>query len=408
MILVEAILDGMVDINSHRLRTFLQLLGVVIGVAAIISTFSLIKGGEQQSLEFYAEIGGLRKIFVRNEPLSKIELTANERVSKGLQYDDAQKIASSCSLFTIVAPAKDGYFNVRYGDYQKWWGITGVTPGHQHVYNFFAERGRFVSDLDVTNAHRICVLGSAVKDSIFGDNTTLGKVISIGGVGYTIVGIMEEKVYRFNEISDNSLEWMNRMIFVPITAMISRMEGERTVDYINCLVRRVEDNPAASESLREVLKHQHRGVEDFYIYDRAERLAEGQKQGMVYFVTFMICGSISLLVGGIVIMNILLASFHDRVREVGIRKALGASPLAIFAQFLVESIVVTLLGGFLGLLLGIAGTRGVAALMKQPAVIQTNVVVIALSISIGVGIFFGFYPAIRASKLNPVEALRYE
>jgi putative ABC transport system permease protein len=408
MILAEAIIDGIVDIQSHRLRTFLQLLGIIVGVAAIISTFSLIKGGEQQTLDYYAQVGGLKKIFVRNEPLSKVSLNATERVSRGLEYEDAVKIASACTLLTAVVPAKEGYYSIRHGDFSKSWEVTGVTSGHQHMYNFYPAEGRFITDLDMVNAHKICVLGSTARDSIFGDNPAIGKVMSIGERGYTVVGVMKRKFYRQGEFSENSLEWMNRMIFIPLSTMITRMEGDYTLEYINCMVGRVEDNPGASRSIKRILRRQHRGVEDFVIYDRAERMAEAKKQAMIYTTTFMVCGSISLLVGGIVIMNILLASFHERVREVGIRKALGANALAVFAQFMVESVVVTLLGGFFGLLLGMAGTRAISALIHQPAVIQTNIVVLAITISVGIGIFFGFYPAIRASKLNPVDALHYE
>jgi putative ABC transport system permease protein len=149
-------------------------------------------------------------------------------------------------------------------------------------------------------------------------------------------------------------------------------------------------------------------VEDFELYNRAQRMEQMEQQGRIYDITFLVCGTISLLVGGIVIMNILLASFNERVREVGTRKALGATGINILAQFLVESVVVTLLGGVLGVVLGAGFTRVMSDLIQQPVVLSPRIVGLGLSFSVVVGIFFGFYPAVKAARLNPIQALRYE
>ncbi len=162
---------------------------------------------------------------------------------------------------------------------------------------------------------------------------------------------MEEKEFYFNSANDNALEWMNRMVFVPVTAMLNRMSGDRhdqRVAYMNVQVRDVKEMDKAMDEVTTLLRRNHGGVEDFQLYNRADRMKQMQEQGKIYDMTFLVCGTISLLVGGIVIMNILLASFNERVREVGTRKALGATGLNIMAQFLVESVVVTIFGGVLG------------------------------------------------------------
>jgi putative ABC transport system permease protein len=189
------------------------------------------------------------------------------------------------------------------------------------------------------------------------------------------------------------------------------MSGDRRgqkVAYINVQVRDVKEMDNSMQEVAAVLRRSHGGVEDFEIYNRVQRMKEMQEQGRIYDVTFMVCGTISLLVGGIVIMNILLASFNERVREVGTRKALGATGLNIMAQFLVESVVVTLMGGFLGVALGAGFTHAISALIQQPVVLSPGMILTGLLFSVVVGVFFGFYPAVKAARLNPIQALRYE
>jgi putative ABC transport system permease protein len=204
---------------------------------------------------------------------------------------------------------------------------------------------------------------------------------------------------------------MNKFVFVPVTSMLNRMSGDRTgqkIAYMNVQVRDVKDMDDAMQEVRTILRRTHGGVEDFQIVNRAQRMRQMQEQSRIYDVTFLVCGTISLLVGGIVIMNILLASFNERVREVGTRKALGATGLNIMAQFLVESVVVTIFGGLLGVALGAGFTQAISNLIQQPVVLSPGMIVVGLAFSVVVGIFFGLYPAVKAARLNPIEALRYE
>jgi putative ABC transport system permease protein len=164
----------------------------------------------------------------------------------------------------------------------------------------------------------------------------------------------------------------------------------------------------SKDEVTDILKRAHGGVVDFEVINHAQRMKQQQQQGRIYDITFLTCGTISLLVGGIVIMNILLASFNERIREVGTRKALGATGLNILAQFLVESVVVTIVGGLLGLGLGVGFTQAMSTLIQQPVVMTVQNMVLGLAFAVTIGIFFGFYPAIRAARLNPIEALRYE
>ena len=407
----ESVIDGVMDMNSHRTRSVLQLVGIVLGVASVVATFGLIDGGRQQVMAFFDQTGGVRKMLIRNKDAREVVQTAAEKSSKGLTYDDAVVLAREARLIELVEPTMERLETVKGPGYEKTIDISGATFAYQHMYDFYPAEGRFLTAEDVAGSAKVAVLGAQRREEIFGARPAVGQTLSIGGSTYTVVGVMQKKEFFFNEADGNALEWMNRFVFVPVTTMLNRMSGDRTgqkVAYMNVQVRDVKDMDKAMEEVATILRRTHGGVADVDIVNRKARMEQMESQGRIYDVTFMVCGAISLLVGGIVIMNILLTSFNERVREVGTRKALGATGLNIMAQFLVESVVVTLIGGVLGVVLGAGFTRAISALIQQPVVLSPTMIVAGLSFSVVVGIFFGFYPAVKAARLNPIQALRYE
>jgi len=407
----ESVVDGVVDINSHRSRSVLQLIGIVLGVASVVATFGLIDGGRQQVMEFFDQTGGVRKMFIRNKETQGAVQSAAEKKSKGLTYDDATALSREAKLLELVEPTMERPEVVRGPGYEKTLDVSGATFAYEPMYDFHPAEGRFITAQDLAESAKVVVLGSQRREQIFGARPAVGQTINIAGSSYTVVGVMQKKEFYFNSANDNALDWMNRFVFVPVTTMLNRMSGDRSeqkVSYINVQVRDLKDMDAAMNEVATILRRTHGGVEDVEIVNRAARMKQMESQGAIYDITFMVCGTISLLVGGIVIMNILLASFNERVREVGTRKALGATGLNIMAQFLVESVVVTLLGGMLGVLLGAGFTRVISDLIQQPVVLSPRMVISGLTFSVVVGIFFGFYPAVKAARLNPIQALRYE
>jgi putative ABC transport system permease protein len=407
----ESVIDGVVDINSHRSRSVLQLVGIVLGVGSVVATFGLIDGGRQQVMAFFDQTGGVRKMFIRNKQTEGAQQSAAEKSSKRLTYDDALTLQRDAKLLELVEPTMERQEVVRGPGYEKTLDVSGATWAYEHMYGFHPVEGRFLTPQDLAESAKVVVLGATRREQIFGARPAVGQTLNIAGSTYTVVGVMERKEFFWNSANDNSLEWMNRFVFVPVTTMLNRMSGDRTdqkVSYINVQVRDVKDMDKAMEEVAAILKRAHGGVADVDIVNRAARMRQMQEQGRIYDVTFMVCGTISLLVGGIVIMNILLASFNERVREVGTRKALGATGLNIMAQFLVESVVVTLLGGLLGVVVGAGFTRVISDLIQQPVVLSPNMVLMGLGFAVVVGIFFGFYPAVKAARLNPIQALRYE
>ncbi len=410
MTLLESVVDGLVDVRTHKLRTFLQTLGVILGVASLVAVQGLADSGRRQATRFFSEFGGLQKLFVSNHPSKETLITARQLASAGLTWGDVQAIRSEVPWARLVDPIVQLDVMVRCGSFQRTSEISGATPDYPAVYKFYPAQGRFLTEDDMASQSRVVVLGDTAARTYFGNEDPIGKALYLGDVGFTVVGVMRRKEFYFGEDSHNALEWMNRMTFIPLTTVYSRFTGDdrKRVNYVNVVVDRVDNNAKAAEAIKAVLFRRHGGVLDFEVHNRNERLRQHQEQDRMFDVVFLVTGIVSLIVGGIVIMNIMLASFQERIREVGIRKAIGAKGTDVAVQFLVEAILVTCIGGTVGLALGIGFARGITYLLDQPTVITAKMALIGVVASVGTGLFFGMYPALRAARLNPVEALRYE
>jgi putative ABC transport system permease protein len=407
----DSVVDGVVDMAANKSRSVLQMVGIILGVGSVVATFGLIDGGRRQGQKFWEETGGIKKMFIRELDAREMKQNAQEKKSKGLTLDDADALKRQATTLELVEPTMQRSELVRTPGFEKRLDISGATPTYEPMYDFHPAEGRFLTSEDMDRSAKVVVLGSTRREQMFGGRPAVGQVISIGTDRYTVVGVMERKEFYWNSANRNALEWMNEMTWVPVTSVLARMVGDRQnqkVSYINVQVRDIKDMDKATDEVKAILKRAHGGVEDFQVFNRAAFMQQMDEQGKIYDITFLVCGTISLLVGGIVIMNILLASFNERVREVGTRKALGATGLNIMAQFLVESVVVTIVGGLLGLGLGLGFTGAMSTLIQQPVVTTPQNMILGLVFAVVIGVFFGFYPAIRAARLNPIEALRYE
>ena len=409
MIFLESILDGIRDIKDHFGRTMLQLLGVILGAGSIVATFSLSVAGKAASMEYYRLSGGIQKIWIWDRPTGKVTLDAKALASKGLTYRDAVAIKRDSPEIDLVSPVAQETMTIRFREIEKPRGVMGIVPAYSPMNDVHAGRGRFITDQDVQTAARVVVFGSERAEEFFGSDDPIGKTVTMNGSGYLVVGVMEEKYFSFDN-KRNVMRWMNRQIYIPITTYFTR-KGQTLetgkVSFMNARMINVKKHEEAVEEIRKVLKREH-GVKDYEVMSRVANLKRNAQQNQMYDMTFMVCGLISLIVGGIVVMNIQLASFNERVREVGTRKAVGASPAQIFGQFLAESVLVSVIGGFLGLFVGRLFTEGISALTRNPAIITPDTIIKALVFAAGTGLIFGMYPAIRASRLNPIEALRAE
>ncbi|MCG6950065.1 MAG: ABC transporter permease [Acidobacteria bacterium] len=406
----QFIREGFVEIREHIGRTMLQTLGVILGVASVVATLGMTASMDARRDQYFRESGGTLLMGVYNQPPGELELTARQRAKMGLKLEDAEAIRDTIDGFDVVVAEIGRNHQIRAGATEERFRITATEPEFGRMRELAIGSGRYITDHDIETAAAVVVLGSTRARQLFGTADPVGKALNIEGKAYTVVGVTAEKVFFWQRTdSYNAHEWLNRLITVPITSYMKRHQepGAENIDELNLRLRSPEDHKESRDAVEQLLRSRH-GVEDFGVWDRQERLEQGAQEDMVYNITFMACGVIALLVGGIVITNIMLASFTERMREVGVRKALGATGWQVFVQFLIEAIVVTVFGGAAGLALGIVFTFGIMTIMQMDMTITASMIAVSVASATVVGFFFGLYPAVRASRLDPVVALRYE
>ena len=404
------ILEGFVEIREHAGRTVLQTLGVILGVASVVATLGMTAGMEARRQQFFEESGGTLLMGVVNRPPAELELTARQRAKTGLKLTDAEAIRAKIPGFDLVVAEIARPHRLRAGATEITERVTAIEPAFQIMRELDVERGRFLTDHDLDTAAAVVVLGSTRARELFGSADPVGKPLVIGGVTYTVAGVMTEKVFYFRRSDTYNIhEWMNRLVLVPVTTYAKRHLGpaEDGIDELNLRLASADAHADAKGAIERLLRSRH-GLVDFHVWDRHERIEQGEREGQIYDITFLACGVIALLVGGIVITNIMLASFTERLREVGARKALGATGWQVFVQFLIEALVVTISGGAVGLVVGIGFTVGIGVALDIEMAFTPMMILAAVGSAATVGLFFGLYPAVKASRLDPVVALRYE
>ncbi|MBD3349661.1 MAG: FtsX-like permease family protein [Candidatus Eisenbacteria bacterium] len=411
MNILESLQAGFRDMASHKGRATITMIGVVLGVASVVAVLALMRGGEEQSLAFWEELGGLRELRITNTRIDRLMMSAAEKASERLTYRDAIAIREECPSVSYVDPEITRWLNVSYGDLTYRMKVLGTTGHYPYADDMPVEEGRFLCDKDVETHANVVAMGPTFKEDLFGEEEAIGKTILIEGVPFRVIGVMERKEFYFEGDGPgndrNVLEWFNRSHYIPISTMVKRFSITDRLDGLEVAARTVEDVPALTEQVRTVLTRRH-GVEDFNIDAKTDRI-EQQAEQMVFFnIVFWAIAFVSLFVGGVVIANIMLASITERVREIGVRKAIGGSDRDVFLQFLVEAIVVTVLGGAVGLLLGIGMVGAIDRFLDMPTAVAPSILLVAFLCAVGVGLVFGIFPAIRAARLSPVEALRYE
>jgi putative ABC transport system permease protein len=402
MNLREAVALALEMLAANRVRTALTMLGVVIGVAAIIL---LVSVGEGATAYITRELVGLGTNLLIITPGKTQSSGGFHPPSAGtvrkLTYEDAVALRRRAPLLTDVVPIVLGTGKVRYRGVSRDTSVVGVTPEFQRVRNLYVEFGQFVSEEDVEGRRRVVVLGRTVKRELFGEENPLGKFVTLADARYRVIGIMERKGVSLGFDIDD-------LVFVPVKSAQDLFDTDRLFEIL-ASVGSAEDVDRAIQQLKEILIRRHGNREDFTVTSQGAMLSAFTT--ILRILTAVLGGiaGISLVVGGIGIMNIMLVSVRERTREIGIRKAVGARRRDILWQFLLESVVLSSLGGVLGIALGAGTATGLSLLFTYlPTRVSLWSVLLAFGFSAAVGIFFGVYPARRAAQLDPIQALRYE
>ena len=394
----------------NRLRSFLTVLGITFGIAAVIALLAVGQGARMESDRQIKSLGS-NIIYLRAGAASVGHVHMGMGSSATLTVSDAEAIRDMCPAVGDVAPGMNSMLQVQYGGQNVMTTVVATFPSYTTVRNFHVEKGRFFNQSDLDHNMRVCAIGQTAAENLFeSDADPVGKKVLIKGEFFEIVGLMEKK-------GSTSFTDMDDMVLVPLTTAYNRLFGfnmatGRSVHYILVQAKNEDSILPAQFQITNLLRLRHGikppMVDDFYLRTQQDLLQTSQALTGVFTLLLGATASISLLVGGIGIMNIMLVSVTERTREIGIRKAVGARPRDILMQFVVEATVLSLAGGMFGIALGYAGAYALVYLVHFQTVVTPWSVFLSFLVSILVGLFFGIYPARRAAHLDPITALRTE
>jgi ABC-type antimicrobial peptide transport system permease subunit len=403
--------NGLREIWANKVRSMLSMSGIVLGVAALVAMVGIVQGMLDNMRASFERSGGILKIEVhpRNPPESQQHIAG---ISPGMTWRDYTAIQKATPLAEFITPVVDMRWERFVANGRREGALLqGVTQDYISIQNRELAYGRFISETDIKLKSPVIVLGDHVVRDLFRDNdNAIGQQLRVDGDVYTVVGQLAP-VDTSGLTGGRGWNWESRLNFIPATTAMSRYRGSNQVDRMEILAANVRELPDLMEQVENTMTQTHRGIRDFEIRTQEERLLELKKLEDSFLYSLGGIAGISLLVGGIGIMNVMLASVSERIREIGVRKAIGARSHDIFIQFLAEAVVISLLGGLLGLAASVGLLSVARDLIPQGEGIELVPVMAMLYgflFSSGIGLLSGIYPALRASRLDPIDALRYE
>lgn len=392
-------------LTANKLRSFLTMLGVIIGVAAVIIAVAIGQGSREAVAESMQKMGtNVLTAMTGQQRRGGVNFGFGSKST--LKLEDAEAILKNCPSIIRVSPSISQSAQIKAKNKNTNTSIQCVSQDYPIISNHPVEEGRFFTQAEWKGLKRVATLGKQTAKDLFDMQSPINKPIKIKGVTFTVIGVMKEKgASGFRGNPDDS-------VYVPTTTGMRRLFGEENVRFITCQARTAGVMERAYNELDAILRKRHKipanGTADFLIFNQADAIEQQNQQQDTFSNLITYLAIVSLFVGGVGIMNIMLVSVTERTREIGVRKAIGAKRRNILAQFLLEALFLSLVGGMLGVLAGIYGSQMVGTANNWKIALAYETTLLAFSFSALVGVFFGFYPALKASKLNPIEALRYE
>jgi putative ABC transport system permease protein len=405
---------GLENLRAHKLRSLLTMMGMIFGVAAVVAMLSIGAGAQQEVMAFIEQLGVRNLIVEARESTDWQSNQKMRKISAGLTFQDFRVIQANLEGIT-AATARKRFTPTKLlpkpqGDAPL---IYGVSPSYTAIANLRVVSGRFFDEAETNAAAPIAVLGEGAAAALFGTDDPIGRYLKVNEQWLQVVGVAGPQLTVQTDVAGLPAQDRNNLIYVPLYSAIFRLEDGMSgmkdeIDGIYLQMRSANDTPASAALLRGLLNVAHREAGDFSIVSPAELLAEQRRTQRIFEMVMVAIASISLLVGGIGIMNIMLASVMERTREIGVRRAIGAKRRDVIRQFLIETTIISLAGGVLGVVLGVGLSQLIGYLAGWSTIVTTWSIVLAFFVSVAIGLIFGLYPAARAAGLDPVKALHYE
>ena len=405
---------GLQNLLLHRLRTLLTMLGMIFGVAAVVSMLSIGAGARQRVMAFIEQMGVHNLIVEAKETMDWQAARKVRQISPGLTFQDYRVIRDDVGDIVAATPRKRMTpTRTIPKSQQDPPTVYGVDPIYQKIAGLHILEGRFFTDAEETQGAPVCVLGAAARSGLFGSAAVIGQYIKANEQWFPVVGVASPQLTSQTEVAGMPTQDLNNILYVPLNSAILRLEDSYSdrrdeIDGIYLNIRNSADMSSVAQVVRAILDSSHHSAGDFSVIVPAELLAEQRRTERLFNAVMVAITSISLLVGGIGIMNIMLASILERTREIGVRRAVGARQRDIIRQFVVEAVLISFMGGSIGLVFGFIMSRLIAWLAGWSTIVTASSILLAFLVSITVGLVFGIYPAVKAARLDPVEAIRYE
>ena len=405
---------GLASLLAHKLRSLLTMLGMIFGVGAVVAMLSITAGAEKQMMSFIDQLGVNNIIVEAHEAVDRNELQQIRATSPGLTFRDFRAISENVQGLEAITPRKRFKpQRVLPKTAQEPPQLIGVLPNFVEINSLKLIAGRFFSDEENMRSEPVCVLGESAKLNLLGYDDAIGKYVKVNDVWLQVIGVLTPQASTDTDVEGVQALNRNNLVVAPLNTVMRRFEDNTSwlkdeIDGIYMKVVSGTDSVETANVVRAILSATHKDAGDFTVIVPAGLLEERRRTQFIFKVVMICIAGISLLVGGIGIMNIMLATVLERTREIGIRRAIGARQSDIIRQFLMEAVLISIVGGLIGIGFGFTLSRLIATAAGWSTVVTTSSIAIAFGVSVFIGLLFGIYPAVQAARLDPIEAIRYE